>query len=298
MARDKTETYILATGASAASTLEKQHQLLSSLSFAQLQKAGLKEGMHVWDVGCGSGTMTEYLAHSVGPSGHIYALDINAEQLSVTRERIVIAGLTNVTCILADITMPFSELLKQSESADIVYSRLVLMHLQNPEAAIKHMYALLKPGGTLSLQESTMSTLRISPKSQTFQDYTQTLVSLGAHKGVDYDIGRKLPALCSKVGFFSRLTQYTSQSTLSARAAKETIILRISEWKDKALSAGIATRTQFDMWEEEINKFPEDDPSFSFFCAEQTHIVGSKLPNKKEDTYCGFKPGFLIGKSF
>lgn len=51
MARQKTETYILATGASAVSTLEKQHQLLSSLSFDQLQKAGLKEGMYVWDIG-------------------------------------------------------------------------------------------------------------------------------------------------------------------------------------------------------------------------------------------------------
>ncbi len=74
MAREKTETYILATGASAVSTLEKQHQLLSSLSFDQLQKAGLKEGMHVWDIGCGIGTMTEYLAHSVGPSAHIFML--------------------------------------------------------------------------------------------------------------------------------------------------------------------------------------------------------------------------------
>jgi cyclopropane fatty-acyl-phospholipid synthase-like methyltransferase len=54
--------YILATGQKAAQTLEKQHEIMSVHSIEQLQKAGLKEGMIVWDVGCGTGTMTEYIA--------------------------------------------------------------------------------------------------------------------------------------------------------------------------------------------------------------------------------------------
>lgn len=270
----QSDSYILATGTSAVDSLKKQHELMAEHAFEQLHKAGLVEGMVVWDVGCGTGIMTEYLAHKVGPSGHVYAIDISAEQLEIAKQRIQSTPFENVTFILGDI-IEIDDLPKSQ--ADIVYSRLVLMHLTKPEVALKQMHALLKPNGVISLQESTMSTQHTFPPNATIQDYVKTLVALGVNKGVDYDIGRTLPARCSSMGIFATVAHYPNQQRLKAHVAKELLIPRIQEWKGKAIACGIATKEQFAIWEAEIQRFPEDDPNFYYACAEQTHLLATKL---------------------
>jgi len=135
----KDNSYVLKTGKEGAAILNLQHKYFSDKSIEQLEKAGLKEGQVVWDIGCGSGTMTEYIAKKVGPNGHVYAIDVSAEQLKVTKERL--ANFKNVTFIEGDITslkdLPISE-------ADIVYARLVVMHIKDAKPAIQNMKNLLK----------------------------------------------------------------------------------------------------------------------------------------------------------
>ena len=63
--------YILATSAKAAQNLDTQHDLMAAAAHEQLAKAGLKKGKVVWDVGCGSGAMTDYLARQVGEEGQV-----------------------------------------------------------------------------------------------------------------------------------------------------------------------------------------------------------------------------------
>lgn len=112
--------------------------------------------------------MTEYLARVVGKKGHVYALDISSEQINVTKDRILKAGLTNVTFIMGDITSVknFS-----APPADIVYCRLVLMHLKNPSLALNQMQKMLKPGGVLALQESIMETAHFSVDNEKLKNY-------------------------------------------------------------------------------------------------------------------------------
>ena len=277
---DNSNTYILATGAAAVESLEKQHEIMAARSIEQLQKAGLKEGHVVWDIGCGSGVMTEYLARTVSKTGHVYALDISDEQLNVTRSRIKNAGLNNVTFVQGDITT-ITEVPRHK--ADIVYCRLVLMHLNAPKAALKQMCSLMKPDGTLSLQESTMSTAHLSIPNEILLDYTQTGISLGKYNGVDYDIGRKLPGLCSEIGLFSDVAHYTSQDCIDARSAKQAMLTRLQEWQSKAIQARLATPEQIEGWKTEIKTLPDKIPPCSFFCAEQTHILTKKSHTIKEE---------------
>jgi FkbM family methyltransferase len=57
--------------------------------------------MSVADVGAGQGEMTVALAAEIGPSGRIYATDIDPEALEQIRTRVAAAELRNVTILQA-----------------------------------------------------------------------------------------------------------------------------------------------------------------------------------------------------
>jgi ubiquinone/menaquinone biosynthesis C-methylase UbiE len=267
----KNPNYILGTDAKAVQNLEDQQNRIAGKSFEQLQKAGLKKGMVIWDVGCGSGTMTEYLASQVGESGHVYALDISKELLDVAKERIKKANLTNVTFILGDIkTLDNSNIPK----ADIAFSRLVLMHMPNTQLALKKMHDLLKSGGVISLQESTMSTVHLSFSNANIEDFYKTMIAFGNSRGGDFDLGRKLPALCSELEF-AKVEHYISQHILNASDSKKAMLGRLDEMRDKLLEAQLVSNERIMVWESTIINLPNDD-SFNLTSAEQTHILAWK----------------------
>ena len=47
----------------------------------------LKPGHHAADIGCGTGTMTTWMAEQVGPAGEIHATDISADALKATEQQ-------------------------------------------------------------------------------------------------------------------------------------------------------------------------------------------------------------------
>ena len=56
-------------------------------------------GTHVADVGAGDGTFAVALARRVGPAGHVYASEVDAERLADIRQAARDAGLSNITVI-------------------------------------------------------------------------------------------------------------------------------------------------------------------------------------------------------
>jgi ubiquinone/menaquinone biosynthesis C-methylase UbiE len=266
-------SYVLATSVKAAQNLDTQHDLMAASAHEQLKKARLKEGMVVWDVGCGSGAMTEYLAHQVGETGHVYALDVSQEQLMRTQERLQQLGFKNVSFVGGDI-MTLENFPKHE--ADLVYARMVLMHLREPETALRKMAQLLKPSGILSLQESTMSTAGTSSGHEVVKDYFQTLIALGVFHGVDFNIGKKLPTLCQKSGCFTLLEHYTTQQYLDPMTTKEKLLSRLEEWEGRALEAKLTVLEQLQHWKNELRKLSNKEPADFFHTAEQTHLLAQR----------------------
>jgi hypothetical protein len=54
-----------------------------------LEQLGLKPGMSVCDLGCGNGFYTLLMAQKVGPTGKVYAVDIQPEMLQLLSRRAV-----------------------------------------------------------------------------------------------------------------------------------------------------------------------------------------------------------------
>jgi ubiquinone/menaquinone biosynthesis C-methylase UbiE len=114
-----------------------------------LDDLALQPGARVADVGCGDGYFALHLARAVGPSGLVYAVDIDADALEKLRTRAAQAHLTNVAIVASaptDTRLP-------PDAADAVFICNVL-HEASPEVRaplVRSAALAARPGGYLYL---------------------------------------------------------------------------------------------------------------------------------------------------
>jgi ubiquinone/menaquinone biosynthesis C-methylase UbiE len=109
----------------------------------------LQPGSTVGDVGAGSGYMTVRMARKVGPSGRVYANDIQPEMLTLLRARLAREKITNVETVLGAVDDPKLP----AAALDLILMVDVYHEFQQPQAMLRHMHAALRPGGRLVLLE-------------------------------------------------------------------------------------------------------------------------------------------------
>ncbi|MGE3579738.1 MAG: class I SAM-dependent methyltransferase [Vicinamibacterales bacterium] len=110
---------------------------------------GLKAGDVVADVGAGSGYFTLKMAELVGPSGRVYASDIQQEMLDIIAVKLRGTALTNVTLVLGDDDDPKLP----PGTIDMALMVDVYHELHQPQAVLKRIRAALKQDGRLVLLE-------------------------------------------------------------------------------------------------------------------------------------------------
>jgi 2-polyprenyl-3-methyl-5-hydroxy-6-metoxy-1,4-benzoquinol methylase len=103
-------------------------------------------GKRVLEVGCGIGTDTINFARA---GAQVTAVDLSERSLEIARQRAAVYGLTNISFVHANVE-ELSEVLR-GEQYDLVYSFGVIHHTPHPEAALRELVALLRPGGTLKI---------------------------------------------------------------------------------------------------------------------------------------------------
>lgn len=68
----------------------------------QISKARLSEGNLIYDIGCGSGSITVEAGLQIGSNGKIYAVDIDPKAIDLTKKNLAKFGVSNVELILGD----------------------------------------------------------------------------------------------------------------------------------------------------------------------------------------------------
>jgi precorrin-6B methylase 2 len=114
-----------------------------------LDAIGFKPGMVVADVGAGTGYMSLKMAKRVGPSGKVYAEDVQPEMLRRLRANAEAAKLTNIQTVLggeADPKLPPNTL-------DLILLVDVYHEFSQPQRMLRKMREELKPDGRLVLIE-------------------------------------------------------------------------------------------------------------------------------------------------
>ena len=76
----------------------------------QISKARLSAGQTVYDVGCGSGSISIEAANQVGPSGKVFSIDIDQNAVELTKKNLEKFQISNVSVILGNAMQKIDEL--------------------------------------------------------------------------------------------------------------------------------------------------------------------------------------------
>jgi ubiquinone/menaquinone biosynthesis C-methylase UbiE len=116
-----------------------------------LRETGIRAGAHVLDYGCGSGSYIPPLAELVGPSGQIYALDMNPTAIEVTERLAMRKKIKNIRMITSVCSTGLPE-----ASVDAVLLYDTFHDLSQPGDVLRELHRVLKPGGILSFSDHHM----------------------------------------------------------------------------------------------------------------------------------------------
>ena len=149
--------------------------------------AGLKPGMRVADIGCGSGKTTSFLFDMVKPSGSAVGVDASESRLQHARMQF---GCEGMDFALRDICQPLTDL----GQFDFIWVRFVLeYHRSRSGDIVQHLTSLLNPGGILCLVDLDYNCLSHFGFSPRLESTINGLMAL-MERDFDFDpyVGRKL----------------------------------------------------------------------------------------------------------
>jgi ubiquinone/menaquinone biosynthesis C-methylase UbiE len=129
--------------------LEREERETEEAPQRLVEALGLKSGDRVGDVGAGSGYLTWRMARVVGPTGRVYANDIQPEMISILRTNLQVRGITNVVPVLGTATDPRLP----ANALDLILLVDVYHEFDHPWEMTRRMTDALKPGGRLVFVE-------------------------------------------------------------------------------------------------------------------------------------------------
>jgi ubiquinone/menaquinone biosynthesis C-methylase UbiE len=161
-----------------------------------LDQIRIQPGWRAIDIGCGPLGILHLLSERVGSNGFVVGLEREARFAHMARDQIAQRHLGNVTVLQADVLA--SGLHKQS--FDIAHERLVMVNISSPEAFLSKVVDLVRPGGTVAVEEIDNASWLCQPPHPSWDTLLQTFHAAFRASGGNVYIGRRLPELLRAAG--------------------------------------------------------------------------------------------------
>jgi SAM-dependent methyltransferase len=162
---------------------------------ALLARAGVGGAQRCVDLGCGGGEVTLALAALVAPDGDALGVDIDAAAVAHAEQAAMAQAVPNTRFIVLDVGD-----WDEPGGYDVVYSRFLLQHLGEPRDLLGRMWAAVRPGGVLVVEDADHEGWCGHPTNAGLTFFVRTCGEVLRRQGGDPAIGRKLVQCFAEAG--------------------------------------------------------------------------------------------------
>jgi len=162
-------------------------RLLDPMHRRHLDALGLRPGARTLEAGCGNGSMSAWLAGRIAPGGRAVAVDLD---LSLVEEDVPGLELRRADILAGPV---------ERAGFDLVTARAVLHHVADAPAAVANLVASARAGGAILLIEPDFLPVSVAEPAG-IRAFWQGWLAWSREQGIDYFIGRRLPAMLAGLG--------------------------------------------------------------------------------------------------
>ena len=185
-------TYYLGSEDPEIVRLELQAEFLEGPTRLLLRTAGIAPGMRVLDLGAGLGHVSRVVGELVGSDGEVVGVDADPRMVDAARAR---TSMPHVRFVEADVLTFVDE-----EPFDAVVGRLILFHLPDPVAAVRHHLEALRPDGRLVALDFDVGAVRSDPEEPLTMRMRELVLAAFRKVGADPTIGTRLQGILAAAG--------------------------------------------------------------------------------------------------
>jgi SAM-dependent methyltransferase len=221
------------------------------------------EGL-VLDLGCGPGFAATRM-RGLHPGQRWIGVDRDPGLLALAR--------ATLSPAVADVAaLPFA-----GARFDFVHARLVLRHLARPEAALREVLRVLRPGGRVGVLDTDDDALVLDPAPDGFAAVLAARQRTFIRRGADPFVGRRLPALLRAGGFvdIQVATLPLTSFAIGARAFASIVLAPVAD----AIDADLCPRPQVEAAAQALRAWGERSDAFGMTTA---LVVGGCRPESAD----------------
>jgi ubiquinone/menaquinone biosynthesis C-methylase UbiE len=199
-----------------------------------LDQVGVQPGWRAVDIGCGPIGILNLLSQRVGPSGAVIGIEREHRFVEMARGEVAKRGLDNVTIVQADGLDTGLE----KGAFDLAHERLVLINVSAREALLEEMLSLLRPGGTVALEDVDNVSWLCQPTHSSWDTLLKAFHTVFHAGGGDGFVGRRLPVLLHAAGVRNVQTKVTVETPPIGDYRRTHLISLIDSVRDKIIAEG------------------------------------------------------------
>jgi SAM-dependent methyltransferase len=189
--------YALGRTAQEYERLRSQAQLWEGATERLLDRVSLPLGARCLDAGCGPGETMRQLAQRVGPRGRVVGIDVDETLGGLALDRLRGDGHRQCAFVAHDLAEdgPIPE-----GPFDLVYARLLLLHLPRRVEVLARLWDAVAPGGALVIQDYDMSAVGAVPPLPSVDRVGELLLRSFEAADCEVRVGSLLPRLFIEAG--------------------------------------------------------------------------------------------------
>ncbi len=240
---DASATYVFGGDAAELARLIVQAAGLAPQAQWLLDQIPIRAGWRTADIGCGPIGILDLLSERVGPQGLVVGLEREARFLAMACAEAKRRGLGNVRIVAGDALNPDL----QEGPFDFVHERLVLMNIPQAQqrTMVSQMLALLKPGGSIALQDYDRVSCVCYPEHPSWAILFKAYADAFSAGGGNGSTGRVLPWLLRSAGARNVKTKIHASFVDVGDSRRTHHLGLLAVMEDKILALGRFGRTEF-----------------------------------------------------